>query len=68
MLNSGEWGSLPENFRRGFNAIAYLTKWETLCFKGSEYIRYSNFPQKGIDLGYPLSIKDNWGKVPQTYD
>ena len=32
MLNSGEWGSLPENFRRGFNAIAYLTKWETLCF------------------------------------
>lgn len=32
MLNSGEWGSLPENFERGFNAIAYLTKWETLCF------------------------------------
>ena len=34
----------------------------------SEYIRYSNFPQKGIDSGYPLPIKDNWGKVPQTYD
>lgn len=31
-LNSGEWGSLPENFRSGFDAITYLTKWKTLCF------------------------------------
>lgn len=30
-----QWGmgSLPENFRSEFDAIAlYLTKWETLCF------------------------------------
>ena len=31
--------------------------------KGSEYIRYSHFPT--IDLGYPSSIKGNWGDIPQ---
>ena len=65
-LNSGEWGSLPENFRSGFDAMLILPNGKLYVFKGSEYIRYSNFPQKGIDSAYPLPIKGNWGKVPQT--
>lgn len=62
-LDSGEWGDLPENFKSGFDAMTVFQNKKLHVFKGSEYIRYSNFPT--IDLGYPSPIKGNWGDIPQ---
>ena len=61
----GNWGSLPENFKSGFDAMTVFPNGKIYVFRGSQYIRYSDNTASQVDDGYPLPIKGNWGNVPQ---
>ncbi|WP_293116023.1 hemopexin repeat-containing protein [Moorena sp. SIO4G3] len=39
-----------------------------LVFKGNQYIRYGSPLQKYVDPGYPKSIKNNWGNLPDRFE
>ena len=39
-----------------------------LVFKGNQYIRYANPLQKYVDQGYPQSIENNWGNLPNHFE
>ncbi|WP_424101523.1 hemopexin repeat-containing protein [Moorena producens] len=39
-----------------------------LVFKGDQYIRYGSPLQKYVDPGYPKSIKNNWGNLPNDFE
>ncbi len=39
-----------------------------VVFKGDQYIRYANPLQKYVDQGYPKSIANNWGNLPNDFE
>ncbi|AOW98559.1 hypothetical protein BJP34_03050 [Moorena producens PAL-8-15-08-1] len=39
-----------------------------LVFKGNQYLRYGSPLQKYVDPGYPKSIKNNWGNLPNDFE
>ncbi|MDJ0518511.1 MAG: hemopexin repeat-containing protein [Trichodesmium sp. MO_231.B1] len=39
-----------------------------LVFKGDQYIRYGKPLQKYVDPGYPKSIANNWGNLPNNFE
>ncbi|NER88851.1 hemopexin repeat-containing protein [Moorena sp. SIO3A2] len=39
-----------------------------LVFKGNQYIRYGGPLQKYVDPGYPKSIANNWGNLPNHFE
>lgn len=39
-----------------------------LVFKDNQYIRYGSPLQKYVDPGYPKSIKNNWGNLPNDFE
>ncbi len=39
-----------------------------LVFKGDQYLRYGSPLQKYVDQGYPKSIANNWGNLPNNFE
>ena len=59
------WGTLPEDFKNGFDAMEVLPDGKVYVIKGSQYIRFSDSTASRMDNGYPIPIKGHWGNVPQ---
>ncbi len=67
---AGKWGKVKNLFAEsaGLDAIFHAPDGKVYAFKNGQYTRYSNSENEFADEGFPLSIKDNWGNLPVSFE
>jgi hypothetical protein len=63
-----KWGNLDKDFLHGFDSIFTCGKaGYTYVTKGAKYIKYTDKEAKQIAIGYPKSIKGNFGSLSSKF-
>ena len=62
-----DFDTFDDSFKKNLDAaLMATTNGKAYFFKGNEYIRVT--PGTGMDSGYPKKIKNNWRKLPGSFD
>ena len=60
-------GNAPSSFRQRFDSADQLMDNKTYITRGSQYVRYSNFPSSFVvDNGFPKALDGNFGNLPDN--
>jgi hypothetical protein len=70
---TGTWGKVRNRFLAdpddtSIDAAFVSRDGSLFAFKGDQYLRYGTPTAEYADDGYPRTIKDDWGELPQTFE
>ncbi|WP_232664458.1 hemopexin repeat-containing protein [Pseudonocardia sp. TRM90224] len=67
---AGRWGALRNTFTTdpGLDAAFVAPTGELYVFRGDQYARYTGRDLTFVDDGFPRTIRDDWGDLPDTLE